>query len=148
MTRSSSENPMAAMPFARIPRQLAAQGNIRVSKSGMNLSGHNSPAIPNAKPSWTTKHSPKLFMARIPMREFLHWNVREAITGSYERLCCRTASPLFTGQPVLQRLTQRFNRGVLAKFADILVCHDALKTLFATIGRLVMFTSAFYIGGE
>jgi len=32
---------MAAMPLARIARELAAQGNIRISKSGLKLSGQN-----------------------------------------------------------------------------------------------------------
>lgn len=63
--RSSSANPMAPIPLARIARQLAAQGNIKISKSGMNLSGQNSAASPNARPNWTTRHSPKLFMAMI-----------------------------------------------------------------------------------
>jgi len=83
--RSSSETPMAAMPFARIARQLATQGNIKVSNSGMNFSGHNSPAIPNAIPSWTTKHSPKLFTARDSNERIpFHWNVKEASRGSYQ----------------------------------------------------------------
>ena len=51
---------MAAMPLARIARQLAAQGNIRISNSGMNLSGQNSPASPNVRPNWTIKHRPKI----------------------------------------------------------------------------------------
>jgi hypothetical protein len=76
---------MAAMPFARIARQLATQGNIKVSNSGMNFSGHNSPAIPNAIPSWTTKHSPKLFTARDSNERIpFHWNVKEASRGSYQ----------------------------------------------------------------
>jgi len=62
---------MAAIPFARIARQLAAQGNIRISKSGMNVSGHNNPASPNATPSWTTKHSSKLFTVRDSNARFL-----------------------------------------------------------------------------
>ena len=52
---------MAAILFARIARQLAAHGNNKISNSGMNLSGQNNPASPNAKPSWTTKHSAKVF---------------------------------------------------------------------------------------
>jgi hypothetical protein len=61
---------MAAMPLARIARQLAAQGNIRMSKSGMNLFGQRSAASPKARPSWTPAHNSKVFTARIPMREF------------------------------------------------------------------------------
>jgi hypothetical protein len=78
---------MAAMPLARTARQVAAHGNIRISKSGTNLSGHSNPAIPNAILSWTTKHSPRLFMATIPMREFLfigtrrrHWGKVTTVT--------------------------------------------------------------------
>ena len=58
---------MAAMPLARIARLLAAQGNIRISKSGMNLAGQSSAASPKARLGWTAAHSPKVFMARIPM---------------------------------------------------------------------------------
>lgn len=58
---------MAVMPLARIARQLAVHGNIKISKSGMNLSGQHSPASPNARPSWTTMHSTKLFTVMIPM---------------------------------------------------------------------------------
>jgi len=61
---------MAAMPLARMARQLAAQGNIRISNSGMNLSGQNSPASPNVTPNWTIKHNPKLFTVMIPLQEF------------------------------------------------------------------------------
>ncbi len=61
---------MAAMPLARIARLLAPQGNIRISKSGMNLSGQSSAASPKARLSWTAAHSPRVFMARIPMRAF------------------------------------------------------------------------------
>jgi hypothetical protein len=70
---------MAAMPLARIARRLAAQGNIKTSKSGMNLSGQNSAANPNATQTWTTKHSDRIFKVRIPMRIPLHWNVAETL---------------------------------------------------------------------
>jgi hypothetical protein len=50
---------MVAMPLARIQRQLAAQGNIRISKSGTNLFGQNSVASPKVRPSWTPAHSAK-----------------------------------------------------------------------------------------
>jgi hypothetical protein len=69
---------MAATPFAQIARQLAAQGNIKVSKSGMNLSGQNHPLARMPDPSWTTKYSPKLLMIIIFMPGFLHWNVASA----------------------------------------------------------------------
>jgi hypothetical protein len=85
VTRSSNDNPMAAMPLARIHRQLAVHGNIRTSKSGMKCSGHSSAASPNARPSWTTMHDTKVFTVRIPMRGVvLNWNVSEALSGSYE----------------------------------------------------------------
>jgi|HubBroStandDraft_1064217.scaffolds.fasta_scaffold00518_13 hypothetical protein len=60
---------MAAMPLARIQRQLAVHGNIRTSKSGMNFSGQSSAASPNVRPSWTPAHSPKALTVSIPMRE-------------------------------------------------------------------------------
>jgi hypothetical protein len=73
------------MLLARIARRLSAHGNIKTSKSGMNLSGQNSPAIPNATASWTTKYSHKSFTVNIPMRQIsFHWNVTEALRGSYE----------------------------------------------------------------
>jgi hypothetical protein len=41
-------------------------------KSGMNLSGQNNPASPNAKPISTTKHNHRVSTVGIPMREFLY----------------------------------------------------------------------------
>src|SRR6202162_3419196 len=86
VTRRSSDNPRAAMPLARIALRLAAQGNIRVSKSGMNLSGQNSPASPNARPSWTTKHSHRVVKVWIPMQEFLFIGTDSGIEGKLRRL--------------------------------------------------------------
>ncbi len=86
VTRSSNANPMAAMPLARIARLLAAQGNIRSSKSGMNLFGQSSAASPKARPSWTPTHSPKVFMASIPMREFYPLEREGGIDGQLRRL--------------------------------------------------------------
>jgi hypothetical protein len=60
---------MAAMPLARIQRQLAFHGNIRTSKSGLNLFGQSSVASPNVRPSWTPAHSTKAFTVSIPMRD-------------------------------------------------------------------------------
>jgi hypothetical protein len=77
---------MAAMPLARIQRRLAAHGNIRMSKSGVNLSGHSSAASPKARPSWTPAHNPKVFMARIPMREFYPLEREKGIDGQLRRL--------------------------------------------------------------
>src|ERR1700689_4228754 len=85
---------MAAMPLARIARQLTAQGNIKTSKSGMNLSGQNNPASPNARPSWTTKHSPKLFTVTNPMRGFLFIGREKGIEGKLRRLHCRMSCHL------------------------------------------------------
>jgi hypothetical protein len=86
VTRSSSDKPMAAMPLARIARQLAAQGNIKISKSGMNLSGQNNPASPNARPSWTTKHSPRLFTVPNPMREVFFIGTRQSHGGEVTKV--------------------------------------------------------------
>jgi hypothetical protein len=86
VTRTSNANPMAAMPLARIARLLAAQGNIRSSKSGMNLFGQSSAASPKARPSWTPAHSPKVFMASIPMREFYPLEREGGIDGQLRRL--------------------------------------------------------------
>jgi hypothetical protein len=77
---------MAAMPLARIARLLAAQGNIRISKSGMNLFGQSSAASPKARPSWTPAHSSKVFTARIPIREFYPLEREKGIDGQLRRL--------------------------------------------------------------
>lgn len=50
---------MAATLFARTARGLAAQGNINTSNSDMNLSGHKSPATPNARDNCTSRQMPK-----------------------------------------------------------------------------------------
>jgi hypothetical protein len=60
---------MAAMPLARIQRPLAFHGNIRISKSGMNLFGQMSAASPNVRTSWTPAHSTKAFTVSISMRD-------------------------------------------------------------------------------
>jgi hypothetical protein len=60
---------MAAMPLVRIQRQLAFHGNIRTSKSGMNLFGQSSVASPNVKTSWAPAHSTKVFTVSSPMRD-------------------------------------------------------------------------------
>jgi hypothetical protein len=77
---------MAAMPLARIQRRLAAHGNIRMSKSGVNLSGHSSAASPKARPNWTAVHNPKVFIARFPMREFYPLERKTGIDGQLRRL--------------------------------------------------------------
>jgi len=67
---SNNDNPIAASPLARTALELGAQGNIRISKSGMNLSGQNNPASPNPKPSCTTRHTPKVFTVEFPEEKF------------------------------------------------------------------------------
>ena len=84
--RSSRANPRAAMPLARIARLLAAQGNIRISKSGMNLFGQSSAASPKARPSWTPAYNPKVFMAGIPVRDFYPLKREEGMDGQLRRL--------------------------------------------------------------
>ena len=76
---------MAAMPWARIQRQLAAHGNIKMSKSGMNLPGQSRAASPKARPSWTPAHNPKVFMARIPMPEFYPLEPEKGMDGQLRR---------------------------------------------------------------
>lgn len=64
--RRSTDNPMAARPLARIARLVAAQGNIRISNSGMNLSGQKRPASPKAKPNSTMEQSAKVLTIIFP----------------------------------------------------------------------------------
>jgi hypothetical protein len=78
------------MPLARIARLLAAQGNIRISKSGMNLAGQSSAASPKARLNWTAAHSPKVFMARIPMMDSYPLERGTGIEEQLRRLCRRS----------------------------------------------------------
>src|SRR6202043_3139379 len=41
-------------------------GNNKTSKSGLNFSGQKSPASPNAKQLWITRHNSKTFMVLVP----------------------------------------------------------------------------------
>jgi hypothetical protein len=83
---------MAAIPFARIARQLAAQGNIKVSKSGMNFSGPQYPCQLECHSELDDKAQPQIIHGqcssdRIPF----HWNVREASRRSYQGFRCGMA---------------------------------------------------------
>jgi len=72
-TRNSNENPIATMPFARIPRQVAAQGNIRVSNNGMNLLATIVPLARVPDPVGRQSTAPnfsRLGFPLIPLQEF------------------------------------------------------------------------------
>jgi hypothetical protein len=84
---------MAAMPLARIARQLAAQGNIKISNSGMNLAGHNSPASPDIRPICITKHSPRWFKVMTPMRRTPSLESELALKGKLRKVTLPDARP-------------------------------------------------------
>jgi hypothetical protein len=76
---------MATMPFTRIARQLAAQGNIRISKSGMNLSGHNKSCQPECQTQLDNKAQPQIVHGNDPNERIpFHWNAKEALGESYD----------------------------------------------------------------
>lgn len=81
-TKSSSDNPIARMLWLRIERELATQGKIKISNSGINFSGHSNPASPKIRHIWTMKHNPRLFTFAI-IGDFFLLNTRFRVGGSY-----------------------------------------------------------------